>query len=101
TRKAKCYPSAVPGQNYPIPEGTLNDGAYQPPVINTGDAPTLYPPDPMYKADPQSAYRGSESEQQALSQIYAAASGEDASSIPGWTTLLGAPSLRGNEVVFN
>lgn len=99
-RKARCYPAAVPGQNYPIPDGTLNDGSYQPPMINTGDAPTLYPPDPMYSNAPEPAYTGSPSEQNALSEIYAAASGEDAASIPGWTTLIGAPSLRGNEVVF-
>ncbi|WP_276520704.1 MCE family protein, partial [Tomitella gaofuii] len=100
TRKARCYPKAVPGQNYPIPDGTLNDGSYQPPVINTGGAPTLYPPDPMYAAEPESQYRGSQSEQKALAQVYAAASGADAASIPGWTTVIGAPSLRGNEVVF-
>lgn len=100
TRKARCYPHAVPGENYPIPDGTLNDGSYQPPVINTGDAPTLFPPDPMYSTTPQPGYFGSHDEQEALAQIYSAASGEDASSIPGWTTLMGAPSLRGNEVVF-
>ncbi|MDN5760029.1 MAG: hypothetical protein L0H59_16135, partial [Tomitella sp.] len=80
------------------------------PAINGGDAPTLYPSgaansdaansDAMNRAVPQEQYRNSEAEQQALGQIYAAASGEDAASIPGWTTLIAAPSLRGNEVVF-
>lgn len=111
TRTPRCYPEAAPGQNFPVPpEGPFNDGSYQPPAINGGDAPTLYPSgaansdaansDAMNRAVPQEQYRNSEAEQQALGQIYAAASGEDAASIPGWTTLIAAPSLRGNEVVF-
>ncbi|WP_235671100.1 MCE family protein [Tomitella fengzijianii] len=100
SRTPRCYP-VVPGQNFPAPiDGPLDDGSYQPPVINTGGAPTLYPPDPMYAAEPASQYRGSQSEQDALAQVYAAASGADAASIPGWTTVIGAPSLRGNEVAF-
>ncbi|WP_182348922.1 MCE family protein, partial [Tomitella gaofuii] len=99
-RTPHCYPT-VPGENFPGPvDGPFNDGSYQPPVINTGGAPTLYPPDPMYAAEPESQYRGSQSEQEALAQVYAAASGADAASIPGWTTVIGAPSLRSNEVVF-
>src|SRR5699024_2103242 len=100
-RTPQCYSPAAPGQNFPVPpDGALNDGSYQPPAINSDGAPTLFPPDPMYAATPQPAYRNSDAEQQALAQIYAAASGEDATSIPGWTTLMGAPSLRGNEVEF-
>ncbi len=100
-RTPQCYPAAAPGDDFPVPpDGALNDGSYQPPAINTDGAPTLFPPDPMYAPAPQPDYRNSDSEQRALAQIYAAASGEEARSIPGWTTLIGAPSLRGNEVEF-
>lgn len=100
TRKAKCYTPAQPGVPYPIPDGSLNDGSYQPPTTNPGDAQRLYPPLPQYSGVPQVGAAGSQTEQDALSSIYSAATGEDQESIPGWTTLIGAPALRGNEVEF-
>lgn len=100
TRKSKCYPMAQPGVPYPIPDGALNDGSYQPPTTNPGDAQRLYPPLPQYSTVPQVGIAGSKLEQDALADIYAAATGEEQGSIPGWTTLIGAPALRGNEVEF-
>ncbi|WP_024796089.1 MCE family protein [Tomitella biformata] len=100
TRKSKCYPLAQPGVPYPIPDGSLNDGSYQPPTTNPGEAQRLYPPLPQYSTVPQVGIAGSQLEQDALADVYSGATGESQSSIPGWTTLIGAPSLRGNEVEF-
>lgn len=100
TRKSKCYPRALPGVPYPIPDGTLNDGSYQPPTTNPGDAQRLYPPLPQYSTAPQVGIAGSQLEQDSLADIYSAATGEEQANIPGWTTMIGAPALRGNEVEF-
>lgn len=100
TRKSKCYPLAQPGVPFPIPDGSLNDGSYQPPTTNPGDAQRLYPPLPQYSTVPQVGTAGSQGEQDALADIYSAATGEEQGSIPGWTTMIGAPALRGNEVEF-
>ena len=100
TRTSKCYPAALPGVPYPIPDGSLNDGSYQPPTTNPGDAPRLYPPLPQYSAVPKVGVAGSQLEQDSLADIYSAATGEEQASIPGWTTMIGAPALRGSEVEF-
>lgn len=99
TRTAKCYRTAQPGEKYPIPDGTLNDGSYQPPTRHPDpNAPTLFPPNPQYSLVPQVGYAGSQAEQQTLAGIYGAATGTAPQDVPGWTTLMAAPALRGNEV---
>ena len=98
TRPSKCYEVTPPGVPFPIPDGSLNDGSYQPPTTNPGAAQRLYPPMPQFSTVPEVGTAGSQYERQALAQIYADATGVEPEAVPGWSTMIGAPALRGSEV---
>ncbi|OZC75148.1 mammalian cell entry protein [Rhodococcus sp. 06-462-5] len=100
-RGPQCFPSAVPGsgENAPqYPGGSYNDGSYQVPSRNPGpqDAGTT-PNDRVFPATP-AVYSGSDLEQTTLDVVYANRLGVLPSEIPSWTTALGAPAMRGNQV---
>jgi phospholipid/cholesterol/gamma-HCH transport system substrate-binding protein len=99
-RPPRCLPSADPGRNAPqYPGGSFNDGAYQVPSRNPGpqDDSDTTTTNRTFPATPAS-YAGSDFERSTLAVVYANRTGLSASDIPSWTTLLGAPALRGNQV---
>ncbi|QCB51734.1 MCE family protein [Rhodococcus sp. PAMC28707] len=108
-RGPHCYTPAdtAAGEFFPqYPGGSANDGSYQVPSRNPGpqDVPEL--PSPQYSAVPRAAtgdaapasYEGSDFERDTLAVIYGQAGGVAPNEIPSWTTTLGAPALRGNQV---
>ncbi|GAA4486328.1 MCE family protein [Rhodococcus olei] len=113
-RGAKCYTPAAPGDKFPqYPGGSYNDGAYQVPSRNPGPSYVPSPAAPQYAPMPSAAtgqpavgvaantparYTGSTLEQDTLAVIYGEGTGTLPENVPGWTTLLGAPALRGTEV---
>ncbi|MGW0042755.1 MCE family protein [Rhodococcus sp. NPDC003348] len=111
-RGAKCYTPAAPGDKFPqYPGGSYNDGAYQVPSRNPGPSYVPSPERPQYApvpstagvqvagaADAPASYSGSTFEQDTLAVIYGEGTGTLPENVPGWTTLLGAPALRGTEV---
>lgn len=105
TRGAKCYTPAAPGDKFPqYPGGSYNDGAYQTPSRNPGPSDVPSPERPQFSPVPAVAqnaparYTGSTFEQDTLAVIYGEGTGTLPENVPGWTTLLGAPALRGTEV---
>ncbi|TQF68702.1 MCE family protein [Rhodococcus spelaei] len=106
-RGAKCYTPAAPGEKFgQYPGGSYNDGAYQVPSRNPGPSYVASPERPQYSPVPTAAgapntpasYTGSTLEQDTLAVIYGAGTDTLPENVPGWTTLLGAPALRGAEV---
>lgn len=97
TRGPWCEPEPPlgvdPGQ---YPGGSINDGSYQPPTRNPGAEPTQYPV-PQFSAMPATVV-GSPMERESLSAVYGGATGLAPQDIPAWTTAIGAPALRGQEV---
>jgi phospholipid/cholesterol/gamma-HCH transport system substrate-binding protein len=118
TRGPACYDQVTePGRHFPqYPGGSINDGSYQVPSRNPGPASIpMFPapegsgvPDDVSTiiglSGPDSAtpvsYEGSRAEQDTLDVIYGQATGIAPQDVPGWTTRLGAPALRGAEVSF-
>ncbi|CCQ13698.1 putative Mce family protein [Rhodococcus sp. AW25M09] len=99
-RPPRCLPSAPPGENTPqYSGGSFNDGAYQVPSRNPGpqgdDATTT--DNRPFPATPAS-YAGSDFERSTLAVVYANRGGVAPEDIPSWTTALGAPAMRGNQV---
>lgn len=108
TRGPICY-QPVPrseGKFGQYPGGAINDGAYAPPSRNPGPQNLQELPDPLASVMPVGAsgtaadIAGSPAERDALAVVYGQASGLDPEDVPGWTTMIGAPVLRGAEVSF-
>lgn len=109
-RGPRCYEPAAPGQRFgQYPGGSLNEGSYQPPSRNPGPAEVPEVPIPQYSLLPQQAtgdggqtrpasYAGSKFEENTLALVYGQAGGIDPATVPGWTTRIGAPAMRGMEV---
>ncbi len=110
-RGPRCYTSAAPGERFgQYPGGSINDGSYQVPSRNPGPQNIPEVPTPQYSVIPEyssgdahtapAAYQGSTFEQNTLGMIYGQATGADPKHVPGWTTLIGAPAMRGMEVTL-
>ncbi|MCQ4122772.1 MCE family protein, partial [Rhodococcus tibetensis] len=110
-RGPACYDNVTaPGGNFPqYPGGSSNDGSYQVPSRNPGPstidffpAPSGVPDQvPGYGAEVTPAsYAGSKMEQDTLDVVYGEAGGIAPEDVPSWTTLVGAPTIRGTEVTF-
>ncbi|MGB3773600.1 MAG: MCE family protein [Rhodococcus sp. (in: high G+C Gram-positive bacteria)] len=99
TRGPSCFDNVTtPGKFFPqYPGSGVNDGSYQVPSRNPGPAinPTL--PNPLQSPVP-AAYAGSDIERDTLAVVYGSGSGISPEQVPSWTTLVGAPALRGMEV---
>jgi hypothetical protein len=54
-------------------------------------------PNPLQSPVP-AAYAGSDIERDTLAVVYGGGSGISPDQVPAWTTLVGAPALRGTEV---
>ncbi|MFC0451245.1 MCE family protein [Rhodococcus jostii] len=110
-RGPACYDNVTaPGGKFPqYPGGSFNDGSYQVPSRNPGPSTTDYFPAPAgvpdqvpgYGAEVTPAsYAGSKMEQDTLDVVYGEAGGMAPEDVPSWTTLVGAPTMRGTEVSF-
>lgn len=106
TRGPWCMPEKPlgvdPGQ---YPGGSINDGSYQPPTRNPGnDNDVIQYPVPQFSVlpggDKQASTIGSSAENRTLAAIYGAATDTAPQDVPGWTTKIGAPALRGSEVTI-
>ncbi|KIQ18334.1 mammalian cell entry protein [Rhodococcus sp. Leaf7] len=100
TRGASCFEQVTtPGKFFPqYPGSGVNDGSYQVPSRNPG--PAVDPgalPNPLQSPVPAS-YAGSDIERDTLAVVYGGGSGISPDQVPAWTTLVGAPALRGTEV---
>lgn len=99
TRGPSCFDNVTtPGEFFPqYPGSGVNDGSYQVPSRNPGPAinPTL--PNPLQSPVPAS-YAGSDLERDTLAVVYGQGSGVQPDDVAPWTTLVGAPALRGAEV---
>lgn len=102
-----CYPPPTNGR--PFPQylwGSMNDGSYQPPSRNAGPRDIPEQPPAQYSGVPA----GTATEQQAtvnyndprnklqMQAIIAASAGKDPSEVPGWVTLMTAPTMQGAQV---
>lgn len=99
-RPPRCLPSAPVGENMPqYSGGSFNDGAYQVPSRNPGPQGDAETParNRTFPVTPAS-YAGSDIERETLAVVYANRSGVEPSEIPSWTTLLGAPAMRGSQI---
>lgn len=92
-----CYPAEVPGNHpqYPQPGGPFEDGS-DPPTAGGGNGPGV-------QTRPQSTgfslgLPNSRAEQRFVAALLATANGTDPAEVPGWSTLLVGPLLRGSEV---
>ncbi|WP_127784005.1 MCE family protein [Rhodococcus sp. X156] len=96
-RGPACYPIVDPAVgNFPqYPGGPVQDGAYKPPSTNADFQASSLPTDSAGLG-----VAGSVSEQELLATIFAQANGTDPAEVPGWSALVGAPALRGNEVTI-
>lgn len=99
-RDPACYLDVTtPGKFFPqYPGSAPNDGAYAPPSRNAGPANIRYEASPQLSPVPGAAYEGSDLERDTLAVVYGEAAGVDPASVPAWTTLVGAPALRGADV---
>ena len=97
-RGPSCYDTVTePGTFFPAYPGSgRNDGSYQPPSRNPGPA-HLVPATPAQNS-PAPGYAGSSVERDTLAVVYGRGSGLDPADVPAWTTLVGAPALRGHDV---
>ena len=106
-----CYPQARNGLPFPqYPYGSVNDGSYQPPSRNAGprDLPVL--PEPQFSGIPSGTIGAAEQQQDPPTNysdprnklqaraIVAASSGKDPAEIPGWITMVAAPTMQGQQV---
>ncbi len=102
-RPAACYQDVTaPGRFFPqYPGSGLNDGSYQVPSRNPGPQDIEYASLPQQSPVPADAsYAGSDAERDTLAVIYGQGSGVEPIAVPSWTTLIGAPALRGAEVAI-
>ncbi|MFC9763068.1 MCE family protein [Rhodococcus jostii] len=110
-RGPACYDNVTaPGGNFPqYPGGSFNDGSYQVPSRNPGPSTIEYFPAPAGVPDQvpgygsqimPASYAGSKMEQDTLDVVYGEAGGIAPEDVPSWTTLVGAPTMRGTDVSF-
>ncbi|MGW5151893.1 MCE family protein [Rhodococcus koreensis] len=110
-RGPACYDNVTaPGANFPqYPGGSFNDGSYQVPSRNPGPSAIDFFPAPAGVPDQvpgygaqvtPASYAGSKMEQDTLDVVYGEAGGMAPEDVPSWTTLVGAPTMRGTEVTF-
>ncbi|AWK75081.1 mammalian cell entry protein [Rhodococcus oxybenzonivorans] len=110
-RGPACYDNVTaPGGKFPqYPGGSFNDGSYQVPTRNPGPPSIEYFPAPAGVPDQvpgwgaevvPASYAGSKMEQDTLDVVYGEAGGIAPEDVPSWTTLVGAPTIRGTEVTF-
>ncbi|MBC2639336.1 MULTISPECIES: MCE family protein [unclassified Rhodococcus (in: high G+C Gram-positive bacteria)] len=111
-RGPACYDNVTaPGGKFPqYPGGSsYNDGAYQVPSRNPGPSTIDFLPAPAGVPDQvpgygaqvtPASYAGSKMEQDTLDVVYGEAGGMAPEDVPSWTTLVGAPTMRGTEVSF-
>ncbi|MBY6350935.1 MCE family protein [Rhodococcoides corynebacterioides] len=99
TRGPSCFDDVTtPGKFFPqYPGSGVNDGSYQVPSRNPGPAIDPPLPNPLDSPVPAS-YAGSDLERDTLAVVYGSGSGLAPEQVPSWTTLVGAPALRGAEV---
>jgi phospholipid/cholesterol/gamma-HCH transport system substrate-binding protein len=98
-RGPRCYPTQVPGNHpqYP-PGGHFKDGTNPPPAESDGGGA-----EPAPQTSPQaSGYSlglpNSRAEQRFVASLLSLSNGTDPADVPGWSTLLVGPLLRGTEV---
>lgn len=101
-RGPRCYPTQVPGNHpqYP-PGGPIKDGSNPPPGSNYQQPQP--PPQTSPQAGPQAngyslGLPNSRAEQRFVASLLSVANGTEPSEVPGWSTLLVGPLLRGSEV---
>ncbi|QTJ67112.1 MCE family protein [Rhodococcus sp. ZPP] len=110
-RGPACYDNVTaPGGKFPqYPGGSFNDGSYQVPTRNPGPSGIEYLPAPAGVPDQvpgwgaevaPASYASSKMEQDTLDVVYGEAGGIAPEDVPSWTTLVGAPTIRGTEVTF-
>ncbi|MFC7958164.1 MCE family protein [Rhodococcoides kroppenstedtii] len=99
TRGPSCFDDVTTsGKFFPqYPGSGVNDGSYQVPSRNPGPAIDPPLPNPLDSPVPAS-YAGSDVERDTLAVVYGSGSGLAPEQVPAWTTLVGAPALRGTEV---
>ncbi|KIQ07972.1 MCE family protein [Rhodococcus sp. MEB064] len=97
-RGPSCYDTVTaPGEFFPAyPGSSRNDGSYQPPSRNPGPAELV--PARLAQNSLTPGYAGSTLERDTLAVVYGQGSGIDPAHVPAWTTLVGAPALRGRDV---
>ncbi|HEY9315174.1 MCE family protein [Williamsia sp.] len=108
-RGPTCYPLATNGRPFPqYPGGSVNDGSYQPPSRNAGPRNVPEMPAAQYSTMPEgtateqtpvATYNDRRNKLQ-MQAIVAAAAGKDPSEIPGWITVLAAPTMQGTQVTI-
>lgn len=101
TRGPRCYEPPPLGTDIgQYPGGSIHDGSYQVPTRNAGDQNIADVPTPQYAVTPASTatFVGSPLERETLAVVYGEATGMAPEDVPGWTTTIGAPALRGKEV---
>ncbi|MBY6368121.1 MCE family protein [Rhodococcoides corynebacterioides] len=98
-RPGACYEDVTtPGKFFPqYPGSGINDGSYAVPSRNPGPATVATVTAPQLSPLPAS-YAGSQIERDTLAVVYGEGSGLDPRDVPGWTTLVGAPALRGSDI---
>lgn len=115
-RGPRCYPIAPPNVKYPQypPDGGFQDGAADPPAgdntaesLGYGDSDELTPggsaqttPQRAGVAAGSMGLPNSPAEQRFVAELLALSSGRKPSEIPGWSTVLVGPLLRGAEVAL-
>lgn len=94
-----CVPTEVPG-NHPqdLPGGPLDDGSDPPPAADSGGGD-----EPAVQTSPQAngfslGLPNSRTEQDFVASLLSTANGTEPSEVPGWSTLLVGPLMRGSEV---
>ncbi|QBJ95658.1 MCE family protein [Rhodococcus sp. ABRD24] len=103
TRGPRCYEPPPLGTDIgQYPGGSIHDGSYQLPTRNAGDQNIPDVAIPQFAAMPATAtpatFAGSPMERETLAVVYGQAAGIDPEEVPSWTTMIGAPALRGKEV---
>ncbi|RVW01121.1 MCE family protein [Rhodococcus xishaensis] len=99
TRGPRCYePPPLGVEIGQYPGGSIHDGSYQIPTRNPGEQNIPEVPAPQYSVLPAAAYAGSQLERDTLAVVYGEATGTAPEDLASWTTMIGAPALRGNEV---
>ncbi len=98
-----CYPAQVPGNHpqYSAPGGPFKDGSNAPPPPAPEDSGG--PPAQGVQTSPQASgfslgLPNSRAEQRFVASLLSTANGTDPAEVPGWSTLLVGPLLRGAEV---
>jgi phospholipid/cholesterol/gamma-HCH transport system substrate-binding protein len=98
-RGPRCYPTQVPGNHPQYPTGGhFKDGTNPPPGSvappGTGQVPQTSPQASGFSL----GLPNSRAEQRFVASLLSTANGTDPSEVPGWSTLLVGPLLRGTEV---